>query len=47
MAKRKNGAAVALGRKRWAGVSKRDRRRAALALVAQRRKKRRARGRAA
>jgi hypothetical protein len=34
-------AAVALGKKRWANISKADRRTAALKLVSQRRKKRR------
>lgn len=37
---KKSAAAVAMGRKRWANVSKTARRKAALALVAARKKKR-------
>jgi hypothetical protein len=40
MKKKRNPAAVALGKQRWATVSKADRRKAALKLVAQRRQKR-------
>lgn len=41
MANGKSPAAVALGKKRWANVSKEKRRAAALKLVAHRRRKRR------